>query len=623
MLVFAVCLAVAHWSFKIVWWFLWQARCTEGCYDAAAGKAGSRGPEQVHIAYGGVDADGNPTGMTVVWTTAAGEAPPVVEYGLSSDELSLRAHGTTVRYLDTVHHRAPLHDLAPGTRYFYRCGNPASSSSGDVAGSASGVDGAETASEGFPILDLSARGGRDVPVDLDGASGGGGLGTGDSDARADVDTDGRVDAAGSSSASTTVMTGSGGLRGGRGGGGGGVDASMGRLEAAGEWSGVSSFVTPPEAERWAGDGPWDRPVSVAVVGDMGLVNAGATFDRLHQLVEDDEIDFVLHLGDIGYADDAFLERPWSFGYEDKWDAFMRRASHVFAAKVPYMVVPGNHEAECHSPSCLSSPRRLNALGNFAAYNARFQMPSVESGADHGASMWYSFNVGPVHFVVIDTETDFPGSSGDHLNWVGFESGNGGFGDQIAWLKQDLAEANQERDVRPWIVVSGHRPMYSTEKADSEGLTSSGHSNRIRKAFEPIFDENKVDVYMSGHVHAFERSLPVLDNVPFVHGRGDGGDEDGDDNAAPLPSSKMVYENPVAPVHIVNGAGGCIEGFTVPVPVYPAPLPKWRAVAMNMVPGVGILTFPSKAEMHSTFVTSDSPVEVLDELTIRHQRSPTV
>lgn len=24
------------------------------------------------------------------------------------------------------------------------------------------------------------------------------------------------------------------------------------------------------------------------------------------------------------ADDAFLERPWSFGYEDKWDSFMRR-----------------------------------------------------------------------------------------------------------------------------------------------------------------------------------------------------------------------------------------------------------------------------------------------------------
>lgn len=50
--------------------------------------------------------------------------------------------------------------------------------------------------------------------------------------------------------------------------------------------------------RWEGDGPWDRPISVAVVGDMGLVNAGATFDRLHQLAEDGEVDFVLHLGDI-------------------------------------------------------------------------------------------------------------------------------------------------------------------------------------------------------------------------------------------------------------------------------------------------------------------------------------
>ncbi|CAM9492813.1 unnamed protein product, partial [Hapterophycus canaliculatus] len=208
-----------------------------------------------------------------------------------------------------------------------------------------------------------------------------------------------------------------------------------------------------------------------------------------------------------------------------------------------------------------------------------------------------------------------------LPWVGFERGNGGFGDQIAWLKEDLTKANQERDVRPWIVVSGHRPMYSTEKSDSEGLTSSGHSNRIRKAFEPIFDENKVDVYMSGHVHAFERSLPVLDNVPYLNGRADDGDGDG--NADPSPSSKMLYEDPVAPVHIVNGAGGCIEGFTVPVPVYPSPLPKWRAVAMNMVPGVGILTFPSKAEMRSKFVTSDSPIEILDELTVRHRRSPIV
>lgn len=46
-------------------------------------------------------------------------------------------------------------------------------------------------------------------------------------------------------------------------------------------------------------------MSVAVVGDLGLANAGATFDRLHQLVEDNEIDFVLHLGDIGCEKSLF------------------------------------------------------------------------------------------------------------------------------------------------------------------------------------------------------------------------------------------------------------------------------------------------------------------------------
>lgn len=74
----------------------------------------------------------------------------------------------------------------------------------------------------------------------------------------------------------------------------------------------------------------------------------------------------------------------------------------------------------------------------------------------------------------------------------------------------------------------------------------------------------MDVYLSGHVHAFERSLPVLDNVPRLNEGGDGG-ADGDEGGARRStvsdagsSSKMVYENPAAPVHIVNGAGGCLE-----------------------------------------------------------------
>lgn len=76
------------------------------------------------------------------------------------------------------------------------------------------------------------------------------------------------------------------------------------------------------------------------------------------------------------------------------------------------------------------------------------------------------------------------------------------------------------------------------------------------------------MYLSGHVHAFERSLPVLDNVPYpndVSGSGNNGGNSGGGGGVGASvqslhasSSRMVYEDPVAPVHIVNGAGGCIE-----------------------------------------------------------------
>lgn len=56
---------------------------------------------------------------------------------------------------------------------------------------------------------------------------------------------------------------------------------------------------------------------------------------------------------------------------------------------------------------------------------------------------------------------------------------------------------------------------------------------------------KVDVYLSGHVHTYERSYPVYNwDVRF------------DLENATIPT--LVYDEPTAPVYIVNGAGGNIE-----------------------------------------------------------------
>ncbi|KAG3170002.1 hypothetical protein PI124_g4670 [Phytophthora idaei] len=123
------------------------------------------------------------------------------------------------------------------------------------------------------------------------------------------------------------------------------------------------------------------------------------------------------------------------------------------SSVPYMVLVGNHEAECHSPACQISPTKPKALGNYTAYNARFKMPSKEVGGK--LNMWYSFENGPIHFTSISAETDYPGAPQN--KYTAF-SHNGNFGNQLAWVEGDLMKAAANRANVPWIIVGMHRPI---------------------------------------------------------------------------------------------------------------------------------------------------------------------
>lgn len=93
--------------------------------------------------------------------------------------------------------------------------------------------------------------------------------------------------------------------------------------------------------------------------------------------------------------------------------------------------------------------------DFTWYNHHFAMPSAESGGV--SNMWYSYEVGPVHFVSLLTETDLgAGNPGPIENVKG--NMNGPFGkpnQQIDWLKADLASVDRKKT--PWLVVGLHRP----------------------------------------------------------------------------------------------------------------------------------------------------------------------
>ena len=346
------------------------------------------------------------------------------------------------------------------------------------------------------------------------------------------------------------------------------------------WSEVLSFRTAPGDDKAS-----EASFTIGVIGDMGVWNGQDSIDLLNKMGSEGSFDWVWHVGDIAYADDSFVHagQVFKFYYEETYNQYMNLVQ-PFTSTHQYMVLPGNHEAECHSPACQVDVEKLEALGNFSAYNSRFLMPSATSNGN--SNMWYSFNYGPVHFVSIDTETNYDGAPNDHYTWHG---GNGDFwGDQVAWLEADLAQAAQERDVRPWIFVGGHRPIYSAKHADGDG-NPNGFSAQMQSVFESLFHEYGVDMYFAGHLHSYERQYPVYDGT----------------------NVETDYENPSYTTYIISGGAGCDEGNSD----YDddAEVPSWNVYIDHTHYGVGVLDV-SPQELTWRYLDSATG-DVLDEMTL--------
>ena len=89
-------------------------------------------------------------------------------------------------------------------------------------------------------------------------------------------------------------------------------------------------------------------------------NGHATATRVQLDRAYDNYEWIYLVGDIGYADDAFLHTPFSFEYENVYNDYMNWMQNITAQKA-FMVLPGNHESECHSPACLLISEYRDAL----------------------------------------------------------------------------------------------------------------------------------------------------------------------------------------------------------------------------------------------------------------------
>ena len=223
-----------------------------------------------------------------------------------------------------------------------------------------------------------------------------------------------------------------------------------------------------------------------VYGDMGTTKqpgAITTAKLVFKEVEKNDASLVLHVGDLSY----------SMGVAYQWDKWMSLIE-PYSSQVPYMINVGNHEQE-HTVGGEKDPSRAPgngfhpSWGNYGhdsggecgvpVYN-RFHMP--ENG---NQPWWYSFENGLVHFTVLSTEHNFTHSS-----------------PQYTWLENDLKLV--DRTHTPWIIVATHRPMYSSQRIPADFKVAT----HIRQILEPLFYKNKVNLFVSGHIHSYERTCPV-------------------------------------------------------------------------------------------------------------------
>lgn len=227
-----------------------------------------------------------------------------------------------------------------------------------------------------------------------------------------------------------------------------------KVGGPGHWSDVYEFSTGPVI---GSTNPW----SFAATGDSRNQQENS-WALSQKRLRDAAVDLQVFSGDA-----VFLGT-----LQTDWDGFFEATDGDFAvqdlfAEVPFMMANGNHDALAVN------------------YVAQFAFPQDRTtGEQAQGEEWYSFDYANAHFVILnDSVADDSVLAGP----------------QAQWLRADLGSVDREKT--PWIFAVHHRPFYTC-------LSNHRPDTSLRTAWQPIFDEYRVDIVFTGHNHVYERSYPI-------------------------------------------------------------------------------------------------------------------
>jgi len=201
-----------------------------------------------------------------------------------------------------------------------------------------------------------------------------------------------------------------------------------------------------------------RPLRVWVLGDAGWGTADQANvrDAYLSFTGTRGTDLTLLLGDNAYSNGTDAE--YQARYFAVYPTVMRNTV-MWSTR-------GNHEVST------------------AVYYGIFAMPSDgdAGGLASGTEAYYSFNVGNVHFVNLDS----------------YGSSRSATGPMATWLENDLAS-----NTLPWVIAYWHHPPYSRGSHNSD---TEIELIEMRQNIVPILEYYGVDLVLGGHSHSYERSV---------------------------------------------------------------------------------------------------------------------
>ena len=173
----------------------------------------------------------------------------------------------------------------------------------------------------------------------------------------------------------------------------------------------------------------------------------------------------------------------------QWRAWLGSVE-PFSADTAFAPVIGNHEA--YSLDWQMTPPK--------AYINLFAVP--ENGLPEYKRQFYSFDYGPVHFTVLDT--NFHEAQGWQPQLLT---------DELRWLEQDLANSKAR-----WKIVLQHRDifMYAFSKESGRPERATFFLDFSRQLM-PLYEKYKVDAVLSAHLHTYRRRLPLRNFAPAADG----------------------------------------------------------------------------------------------------------